>query len=109
MPYDTQLASRVEKVLKGRKGITSKKMFGGLAFLANGNMSCGIIGDKLVVRVDKGDYQPLLKRKDTAPMDFTGRPLTGYIYVMPGGTRTDAALRSWVVRGIEFARTLPSK
>ena len=109
MPYDEHLAARVRDLLARRRRITEKKMFGGLSFLLAGNMACGIVGKELMVRVGPQRYETALARRHTREMDFTGRPLTGYVYVAPAGLRTRAALAGWVDLGLSYARTLPPK
>ncbi len=109
MAYDEGLAERVRKALKRRRGVSEKQMFGGLSFLIDGNMSCGIVGDELMVRVGPDAHQESLRRPHARKMDFTGRALTGYVYVAATGLRTDADLKAWVDRGVRFARTLPAK
>ena len=109
MAYDETLAERIRTMLKRRKGVTEKKMFGGLCFLVNGNMACGIVGDTLMVRLGEEGAAEALKEKHVRDMDFTGRPMKSMIYVDPAGIRTDAALRAWIDRGAAFARTLPGK
>lgn len=109
MAYDENLADRVKAVLKGRRSVTEKKMFGGLCFMVNGNMACGVERNKLVVRVGPDDYEKILKQKHVRKMDFTGKPLKGFIYVMPDGLRRADSLKKWVNKGIQFAKTLPKK
>ena len=87
MAYDIMLAKRVGALLRRRKNITQKEMFGGVCFLVNGNMCCGVERDRLVVRVGIEPYEQLLQKRYVKPMDFTGRPLRGFIYVMPGGLK----------------------
>ena len=87
MAYDEKLADRVREVLQRRRGVSEKKMFGGLAFLVNGHMACGVQGDDLMVRVGPDAYDAALKKAGTRPMDFTGRPLKGMVYVGPRGHR----------------------
>jgi TfoX/Sxy family transcriptional regulator of competence genes len=84
-----------------------KKMFGGLAYLSNGKMFAGILKDELVVRVGPDGNDVALKEPHTRPMDFTGRPMKGYVYVSPDGMKTPAQLRKWLVRGLTFAGSLP--
>jgi len=81
-------------------------MFGGLAFLLGGKTFCGIVKNDLMVRVGPGRYEEALAAPHARPMDFTGRPLTGYVFVAPAGTRKEAALREWVDQGIAFVSTL---
>ena len=109
MAYDEKLAERIRTALRRRRGISEKKMFGGVAFLANGNMTCGVVGDELMVRVGPDAYAEALSRKHAREMDFTGRPMRGMVYVAKPGTRTARQLESWVERGLAFAKTLPKR
>jgi TfoX/Sxy family transcriptional regulator of competence genes len=109
LAHDEQLAERVRGIQKRRRGLSEKKMFGGLSFLLNGNMCCGIVDDRLMVRVGPDAYETALPSQHATEMDFTGKPLTGYVYVSPAGIRADDDLRSWVEQAIEFARSLPAK
>lgn len=109
MAYDEKLADRVREVLKRRRGVTEKKMFGGLSFLVNGHMSCGIVGDDLMVRVGPDAYVGALKKKGVRPMDFTGRAMKGMIYVDRSGYGRSAGLKAWVEQGLSYARSLPPK
>jgi TfoX/Sxy family transcriptional regulator of competence genes len=107
MAYDERLATRVRTILKGQRALIEKKMFGGLAYLSNGKMFAGILKDNLVVRVGPDANDEALKKPHTRPIDFTGRPMKGYIYVGPDGTKSAAQLRSWLMRGLEFVSGLP--
>lgn len=109
MAFDEALAERVRKALKGRRGIKEKKMFGGLAFLLRGNMCCGVVGDELMVRVGPESYDNAMSARHVRPMDFTGKPMKGLVYVTPPGIDSDRAVMAWVTRGAEFARSLPAK
>jgi len=109
MAYDVTLAKRVGALLRRRKNITQKAMFGGVCFLVNGNMCCGVERDKLVVRVGPEQYEQLLQRRHVKPMDFTGRPLRGFIYVIPGGLKRRESLRVWLEWGLRYAGSLPVK
>lgn len=106
MAFDEKLAGRVRAVLAARPSVSERRMFGGLAFLLQGRMFCGVIGADLVVRVGPEAWGKALARRHVRPMDFTGRPLTGYVYVAPPGLRAAASLRSWVEQGLRFSRTL---
>ena len=108
MAYDQKLAQRVRDVLVGRSGVSERKMFGGLAFLLRGRMFCGVIGRELVVRVGSERYEEALRTPHARPMDFTGRPMKGYVYVAAAGVRTASALAAWIERGIEIASQLPN-
>ncbi|MCA0901143.1 TfoX/Sxy family protein [Microbulbifer agarilyticus] len=107
MPYNEELADKVREVLHEEAGLTEKQMFGGLAFMLNGNMACGVVGEELMVRVGPDNYQAALGERYTRPMDFTGRPLKGMVYVEEDAILED--LNGWVTRGVEFAGTLPPK
>lgn len=109
MPYDERLAERLRAALAGTRGLTEKHMFGGLAFLVRGHMCCGVAGEDLVVRVGPLAYEAALARPHARPMDFTGRALTGFVYVGPRGTARQASLEKWVAQAAAFVRTLPVK
>jgi len=109
LAYNEKLAQRIRESLKDKYQITEKRMFGGLSFLLNGNMCCGVINDSLMVRVGPDDYEDALTEQHTRQMDFTGRPLKGFVYVDPEGLTTEESLLKWIDRGIKFASSLPSK
>jgi TfoX/Sxy family transcriptional regulator of competence genes len=109
MAYNEGLAQRVRQVLADQPGVVEKKMFGGLTFMLSGNMFCGVLNDDLVVRVGQNSYEEALAASYTRPMDFTGRPLKGMVFVGPDGYRSDEALKKWVRRGIDVALSQPSK
>ncbi|MBW2464410.1 MAG: TfoX/Sxy family protein [Deltaproteobacteria bacterium] len=109
MAYDEALADRVRTALARRKGTIEKRMFGGLCFMWRGHMVVGIVKDQLMVRVGKDKYDALLAKDHTRPMDFTGRPLRGMLYVDPEGLMKDEELKLWVRRGCDYVKTLPPK
>ena len=109
MAYDEKLAERLRVVLKRRRGIEEKKMFGGLAFMLNGNMCCGVNKKNLVLRLGKHGAAEALNEPHTREMDFTGRSLKTMIYVSPTGYRRDTDLRRWVGRAADYAKSLPKK
>ena len=96
MAYDEQLADRVRLVLAVRPGVDERRMFGGLSFLVGGKMCCGVLGGELIVRLSPLDGEKALAEPHTRPMDFTGRPMKGWIYVAPAGLASDDGLRRWV-------------
>jgi TfoX/Sxy family transcriptional regulator of competence genes len=108
MAYDEKLAERVRVVVGAEQGLSERKMFGGLAFMLEGHMFCGIVGSDLMLRLGPEGADTALDRPHVRPMDFTGRPLAGMVYVAPEGLR-GAALRRWVEQAAAFARTLPPK
>lgn len=89
--------------------MSEKKMFGGIAWLLNGNMTVGVTKDALTVRFDKERHEEILKRKYAEPMDFTGKPLRGFVFVAEKNVKTAAALRKWIDLSVEYAKTLPKK
>jgi TfoX/Sxy family transcriptional regulator of competence genes len=101
--YDEQLAARVRHAIGARPDVTERKMFGGLSFLRDGRMCCGIIGQDLIVRVLEAEMAAVMQQRHVRPMDFTGRPLRGFVYVAPTGCSTPAALKAWIGRGLRFA------
>jgi len=103
MAYDEQLATRIREAFRTRHHISERKMFGGLAFLYRGRMCCGIVGSDLMVRVPDDEFDAVVDGPHARPMDFTGRPLRGFVYVSPPGFRTAAALRTWLTRGLRAA------
>jgi TfoX/Sxy family transcriptional regulator of competence genes len=110
MAYDEDLANRIRELLAGEEAITEKKMFGGLAFLKNGNMSVSASGQGgLLVRVDPADSDGLLRRPHAALMEMGGRTMGGWIRVAPAGLKTKRELAAWVERGLAYARSLPPK
>ncbi len=108
MPYDTTLANRVRALVAKQRGIAEREMFGGIAFLLEGKMFCGIVKRELMVRVGPERYRTALREPSARPMNFTGRPLLGYVFVQAKGLATERALRSWVERGRSFAASLQS-
>lgn len=109
MAYDEGLAQRIREYLQGDVNVYERKMFGGLAFMVNGNMSVGIIGSELMVRVGAEHYVAALKEKYVREMDFTGKPLKGFVYVGCQAIESDAGLQRWIDRGYRFAGSLPAK
>ena len=108
MAYDEELADRVRVVLADEPGLTERKMFGGLAFMIGGNMACGIVKDELMLRLGAEGADAALDEPHVREMDFTGRPMTGLVYVERAGL-DDAGVRRWVERAAGFARSLPPK
>ncbi len=109
MAYDERLASRVRRLLAAAGDVEERRMFGGIAFMLNGHMCCGVAGDDLMLRLGADQAQQALEEPHVRPMDFTGRPMKGFVYVDPQGSATDAKLRHWLRLAQEFVSTLPSK
>lgn len=108
MAFNAEIADRVLKVLEGREGLTERKMFGGIAFMLNGNMCYGVTNDDLMVRVGADGLEDALDQPHARPMDFTGRPMKGFVFVDAGAVG-DRVLRQWVQWGVTFAESLPAK
>lgn len=109
MAYSEELAERIRDAIDGRPGVTERKMFGGIAWMVNGNMACGTIEDGLMVRLDRDDAEAALAEAHVGPMEFTGRPMRGFITVEAAGIEADADLGRWVDAGADFAESLPAK
>ena len=106
--YDEVLANRVRAVLSTHDTLSERKMFGGLCFMLGGNMACGIAGAELMVRTGPALYEESLRQPHARPMDFTGRPMTGMVFVGPEAL-DDEGLARWIAVGVNFAATLPAK
>jgi TfoX/Sxy family transcriptional regulator of competence genes len=110
MPYDEDLANRIREALAGETGVTERKMFGGIAFLVDGNMAVGASSKGgLMVRVDPAETESLLAQPGAGPFEMRGRPLDGWLRVDDDGLRTEDQLDDWVRRGVEYARSLGPK
>jgi len=109
MAYDEVVAERVRSALGKIPGIVEKRMFGGIAFMVRGNMCCGVIGDRLMLRVGPKGYDAALARPNAKPMDSTGTPMKGLVYVEPAGYSSPRDLMEWIERALDFALSLPAK
>jgi TfoX/Sxy family transcriptional regulator of competence genes len=109
MAFDEGVAERLRGRFAGRTDIVEKKMFGGIAFMHNGNMCCGVVNDTLMARVGADNYQSALARAGAREMDFTGKALKGFVYVDPDGFAEDADLWDWIALCETFTSSLPPK
>jgi TfoX N-terminal domain len=109
MAVDEVLAARVRAALDGVDGIAEKRMFGGLAFLLNGNMAVGVHGEDLIVRLAPEATDDALAEEHVRVFDMTRRPIKGWVLVGPGATAGEDGLGAWVTRGVDFAESLPRK
>jgi TfoX/Sxy family transcriptional regulator of competence genes len=109
MAFDEQLAERIRKRLSGEKALTEKKMFGGLAFLLNGNMCCGVHRRELIVRLNPAQTDIALAEAHTRVFDLSGRPMKGWILVEPTGLADEPALAKWLRLGTKYAASLPKR
>ncbi len=110
MAYDEDLANRIRELVAAEDGVDEKRMFGGLAFLINGNMSVAASGrGGLMVRVPPAETDKLLTREHVEPMVMAGRETRGWLRVSVEGVKTKRQLQSWVSRSVDYAKTLPPK
>jgi TfoX/Sxy family transcriptional regulator of competence genes len=109
MAYDEMLAARVRDRVNNLAGLSEKKMFGGVGFLLNGNMACGVNKKDLIIRAGPDAYESNLKEAHTKPFDMTGRPMTGWIVVVENGYSAEGDLVKWVQKGVNYAYSLPPK
>jgi TfoX/Sxy family transcriptional regulator of competence genes len=110
MAYDEDLANRIRELVGGEDGLTEKKMFGGLAFLIDGNMAVAASGQGgLMVRVDPAETDALVAKPHAKPFEMRGREMQGWLRVDEEGVRTKRQLEPWVRRGVGYARSLPPK
>jgi hypothetical protein len=109
MAYDPGLAQRIREALGQRPGLEERRMFGGLAFLLDGKMFVGVNGSTLMARVGPERYEDALALPHVREMDFTGRPLRGYVYIAPAGLAEDRDLEAWVNWCAGFVASLPAK
>ncbi|BCX49029.1 RNA methyltransferase [Haloferula helveola] len=106
---DELLADRVRVLLTGLPGLSEKRMFGGLCFLVNGNMACGVTNkDEVMLRVGPERYRELLAKHEAREMDFTGRPMKGFLFIDPDGMDVEE-LAAWLEPAVDFASSLPAK
>ncbi len=108
MAYDEDLADRVRAVLPRGAAVTERQMFGGMAFMLGGHMFCGVVKDTLMLRLGPEAAGRALDQPHVRPMDFSGRPMKGMVFVDPAGLHGDA-LRQWVDDAADYARGLPPK
>jgi TfoX/Sxy family transcriptional regulator of competence genes len=109
LAYSEDLAERARDLLSARSDVSERKMFGGIAFMIAGNMACGVLGEDLIVRLDRADSLTALQEDGVRPFDFTGKPMKGIVYVSPERTADDAGLAEWVESGAGHAASLPPK
>ncbi|MBO9531534.1 MAG: TfoX/Sxy family protein [Solirubrobacteraceae bacterium] len=110
MAYDEDLALRLQVLLADEAGLTTKRMFGGLAFLVGGNMAVAASSKGgIMVRVEPGEHDALLGEPHVSPMIMGGRETRGWLRVSDEGVDSDADLGAWAARGVAYARSLPAK
>ncbi len=109
MAYSKSLVERIRHLVARQRGVTEKKMFGGVCFLLNGNLLVGVWKDSLIARVGKDAYEAASQEEYVKEFDITGRPMKGWVMVEPDGIDSDHQLTHWIDQAIQFVRTLPIK
>ena len=109
MAYDEKLATRLRDALTGQAGLTERKMFGGYAFMVNGNMCVGVHGNDMIVRLDPAETDRALEQQHTRVFDLSGRPMKGWILVDGTGIAADEDLKRWIDVARAYAKSLPPK
>lgn len=109
MAVDVKLVGRIRDVLSPRTDVEEKRMFGGVAFMVSGHMCCGPLESDLMVRVGPDQYETALKRKHATTMEFTGKPMRGFVTVNAEGLKTKRDLTRWIEMGLKFVESLPPK
>ena len=109
MAYSESLARRIRTVLTGRRGVSEKKMFGGVGFLLHGNLLVGVWKDSLVARLGPDQGEQALRQPHVSEFDVTGRPMKGWVLIQSDGVDEDAQLKSWIEQAEDFVNTLPRK
>ncbi len=109
MAFNEELAERIRRGLARKKGVEAKKMFGGLAFLLNGNMLVGIWKDSMIVRLGPDESEAALLEPHVGEFDITGKPMKGWVMVRPEGVEDDGQVKAWIQRATKFVGKLPAK
>ncbi|MCP3473003.1 TfoX/Sxy family protein [Bradyrhizobium sp. CCGUVB1N3] len=110
MAYDENTAARVRKLLAGQRYVAEKKMMGGLCFMVNNTMCCTVSGrGGMLIRVGPEAHARMLQEPHASPMEMRGRIMSGFVRVAPEGYQTDAELKRWVKRGLDFVAAMPAK
>jgi len=109
MPYNEKLDARIQKVVAGWKNTSSKKMFGGVCHLINGNMFCGVHKDSLILRLGEESAREAMSADHVREFDITGKPMKGWVMVAEKGYQGEQNLLNWLEKAKKFAKTLPSK
>jgi len=107
--YDEALADDIRNKIGDHPGLSERQMFGGIAFMINGNMAVGVSGDELMVRVGKDKHEEAVGLPGARIFDMSARPMRGWVAVAPDGFAQEADLDAWIERGVAFAESLPSK
>lgn len=109
MAVDDKMVARIRDVLSTCNDVEEERMFGGVAFMVGGHMCCGPLENAMMVRVGPDQYETALKRKHATTMEFTGRPMRGFVTVKADGLKTKRDLARWIDMGLKFVESLPPK
>ena len=109
MAYSEGLADDIRAHLGDTENLSERKMFGGIAFMVDGNMAVGVSREELMVRIGKDAHEEAVARPGARTFDLSAKPMQGWVLVAAEGLSTDAALAAWIDQGVAFARTLPPK
>lgn len=109
MAYSKSLVERIRHIVSRQRGVTEKKMFGGVCFLLNGNLLVGVWKDSLIARIGKDAYETALQQEYVTEFDVTGRPMKGWVMVETDGIDSDHQLSHWIEQATQFVRMLPIK
>lgn len=108
MAYNEKLAEKVRKLLFQIKNVEEKKMMGGLTFMVNNKMCVGVVNDNLMCRIDPEMYESALKKKACSPMDFTGKPMKGFVFINSDGTNKEKDLNYWISLALDYNKKAKS-
>jgi TfoX/Sxy family transcriptional regulator of competence genes len=109
MAFNQELAKQIRTQLGKLRGLEEKSMFGGVGFLVNGNMACGVHRDSLILRLGAAEYEAALEQPHVKVFDMTGRPMTGWVTIGPDGYSNKKSLSRWLNQSVKFAQSLPPK
>lgn len=109
MAFDEGVAQRAREAMDDFPEVSERKMFGGIAFMVRGNMCCGVVDSKLMLRVGAEQYEESLALPHAREMDFTGKPMKGFVYIAEEGFESDTDLKAWIDRAFDFVGSLPAK
>lgn len=109
MAYDEELARRIRKNLKAQRGLAEKTLFGGVGFLVNGNMACGVHKQEMIVRLASQDFEQARLQPHVRVFDIGGKPMKGWILISSAGYASDKSLQGWIKKGVACASSLPPK
>lgn len=102
MSYNQYIANRIREQLQELTGVDEKEMMGGLSFMLNNKMCVGVINDEMICRIDPSDYEAALEKTGCSEMDFTGRPMKGWVMINESGLKTEKELKEWIDKAVEF-------